>query len=125
MVLITIWVELIFLPLASSLLLAVEVFSAVDGAVAPLVLAEATRKSFFVLTRIHISIGEEIRALPMFESVLPLTLILIAVLPLMSSVPHGLIVPPLAHIVIVVNSLPNTVACFAAVGEVAVVGFTI
>lgn len=56
------------------------------------------RLTELVLARVNVTHSEDIAALPVFETVLPLTLVSVSILPLMNTVAICLRLDPLANV---------------------------
>mmetsp|Transcript_29483 Transcript_29483/g.44761 ORF Transcript_29483/g.44761 Transcript_29483/m.44761 type:complete len:205 (-) Transcript_29483:1073-1687(-) len=112
-------------PLALAVFHAVLELPCVDASVFPLVDPLAFRLAVRVLTRVQVSVGEEICALPTLEALVPRAFIAVSILPLMHAVAVSLAVFPLAHVRVSEDALPHPVAVLDSVLPLSVVHFTV
>lgn len=78
----------------------------------PFVLAKPMRFAFLVCASVDITISKHIRALPMFQTVLPLALIPIAVFPLVDAVAVGFRLFPFSDVRITKDTSPDPFTFF-------------
>jgi len=123
-VLITIWVLLILLPFAFSVLHSLPELSDVESSRLPLVLTVAVRSTVFVHASVHIEVGEIVCALPVFQAAGPLAFILVAIRPLVNTEAPDLVVSPLSHVCVILESSPDAEAIFARLQKLTVIRLT-
>ena len=70
----------------------------IASAILPSVLTESVRSSPRVSPNVDITVGEDVSTLPMLETVQPLTLVAVTILPLMDAVPFNFAVLPLSNV---------------------------
>ena len=123
-VLIALRVRLLLQPMTFSILLAFLEVSGVDGARLPLVLAITVRLSILVLTSICVLVCKVVCSLSIFERCSPLSFVLVTVGPLMNTIAPDFVISPLAHVTVVVETLPDSETVLAALNPFAVVDFS-
>jgi hypothetical protein len=122
---VAVWGIKSFLPLSFAVFLSFLELTYVNAAIFPLVLAHSIGLALVVGACEDIAICKDVRALTVLETVAPLTLVSITVLPLMNSVAVCFALFPFANIRVSKNAFPNSLAFFKAMSPLAFVNLPI
>ena len=103
---------LVFSPLAVTVFHPLVEATDVRGSILPLVLPEAPRLSRLISPGINVPVREDVRALPMLQTVSPLAFISVTVFPVVDAISLYLTLFPLADVGIAHETFPDAEAVF-------------
>lgn len=112
-------------PLAMAMLHPVHKLAFINRVVLPGVLAVPVSFAKFVAAEVDVPIDEDVSALAVLETVLPVTFVLIPVAPDVHAFAVGAAVLPLADVVLAFDSPPDAVAVFQAAFPLAINDYTV
>lgn len=123
-VLVAFWIRFLLFPFAFTVFHSLLEFAYVLSTGLPFVDAVTIRFAIQILPGVLVLVCEVVCTLTILERSRPLSLVLVAVCPLMYSISPDFVVTPLTHVRVIEEAFPDTEAVFAALDPFTVVRFS-
>ena len=115
----------LLLPFTIAMLEPILESSLISVSIHPFVLSVSFRLPIWVLSNIHVTVGEEIRSVPVSEAWLPLSFISISIKPDMHAISISFATLPLTDVRLPIGAFPNSISLFGTKYPLSIVDLTI